>query len=317
MLLTIITTCVFPSCEKSLLILHKEVIVKPKPKVVGYVNAWPCDIGKIQFDKLTHINYAFGLPTPTGGLKPIEDPANFKNLIIEAHLNKVKVIFSVGGWNGGDVSAFESISENPTYRKNFINTLNDLLVQYDLDGIDIDWEAPIVGKTDVAYCLLIKQLSESLHKKNKLLTIAAPASNAAFIKDDILKDIDFFNIMAYDNVNEPNHSSYNHAESALNYWLKRGVSPEKAILGIPFYGRTLLNYQFLSYDLYYQILEQGGLPDADVFNRLEYNGISTVKRKTTLALEKGGGVMIWELGGDTDDKNSLLTAINEIIISHE
>jgi len=33
--------------------------------------------------------------------------------------------------------------------------------------------------------------------------------------------------------------------------------------------------------------------------------------KTNLALKTASGIMAWELSGDTNDKNSLLNAINE------
>lgn len=311
--LSIMTSTICASCQKLPPIIKTQIISNPEIKVVGYINAWPCDINKIQFEKLTHINYAFALPTSVGGLAPIENPINLQNLIIEAHAKKVKVILSIGGANGGADEAFESLTKNQAYLTNFVKTITDLISQYNLDGVDIDWESPIVGKTDVSFSSLIQQLSKVLHQNKKLLTIAVPFSNGEFVSDDLVKAVDFINIMAYDNVNEKNHSSYNLADSALDYWLARGVPREKAILGIPFYGRTLLNWQFLSYDLYHQILEKGGSADSDIFNKIQYNGITTVKSKTLLALKKGGGVMIWELGGDTDDKTSLLSAINEVV----
>jgi GH18 family chitinase len=38
-----------------------------------------------------------------------------------------------------------------------------------------------------------------------------------------------------------------------------------------------------------------------------------MRAKTTLALEQGGGIMIWELASDTQDGSSLLKAIRETI----
>ena len=42
-----------------------------------------------------------------------------------------------------------------------------------------------------------------------------------------------------------------------------------------------------------------------------YNGIPTMKKKTVLAKEKAAGIMIWQLGGDTNCSKSLLRAINK------
>jgi chitinase len=44
-----------------------------------------------------------------------------------------------------------------------------------------------------------------------------------------------------------------------------------------------------------------------------YNNIPTIKKKTELAMEKAGGVMIWQLLGDAPGDNSLLNIIYEDI----
>ncbi len=48
--------------------------------------------------------------------------------------------------------------------------------------------------------------------------------------------VDFLNIMAYDGPGQ-NHSSYEFAEEALNYWRQRGLPQNKTVLGVPFYSR--------------------------------------------------------------------------------
>ena len=42
-----------------------------------------------------------------------------------------------------------------------------------------------------------------------------------------------------------------------------------------------------------------------------YNGIETIRKKTRLALQRGGGVMIWDLAQDSNGDTSLLTAIHK------
>jgi GH18 family chitinase len=44
-----------------------------------------------------------------------------------------------------------------------------------------------------------------------------------------------------------------------------------------------------------------------------YNGAATIKAKTTLALRKAGGVMIWQLLQDATGSYSLLTAIDSLV----
>lgn len=38
-------------------------------RVIGYMPSWAGDVNQVQYSKLTHINYAFLLPTSTGGLQ--------------------------------------------------------------------------------------------------------------------------------------------------------------------------------------------------------------------------------------------------------
>jgi hypothetical protein len=46
-----------------------------------------------------------------------------------------------------------------------------------------------------------------------------------------------------------------------------------------------------------------------------YNGIPTMRQKTHLAMERAGGVMIWQLGGDARGSKSLLKVINDTAYS--
>ena len=47
-------------------------------RVIGYMPSWTGDINTVQYSKLTHINYAFLLPTSTGGIQSIEIHPNCK-----------------------------------------------------------------------------------------------------------------------------------------------------------------------------------------------------------------------------------------------
>jgi hypothetical protein len=46
-----------------------------------------------------------------------------------------------------------------------------------------------------------------------------------------------------------------------------------------------------------------------------YNGAPTIKAKTVLALEKAGGVMIWQLSQDAKSERPLLDVIDDTIRS--
>ena len=277
-------------------------------KVVGYMPSWSGNVGDVQYSKLTHINYAFLLPTSTGGLQPIENPSKLQSLVNTAHANGVKVMISVGGWNNGDDSGFESLAANSTYRTNFVNNIVNFVNQYNLDGADIDWEYPNDGASANNYVTLMTALSTQMHNRGKLLTAAVVAVGGSSILSSVFPVVDFLTIMAYDgDVNGSHHSTYDYAVQSLNYWRGRGLPKEKAILGVPFYGKP-------SWESYAQLLDRGASPNADWFGNVGYNGIPTIKRKTNLAFDNGGGIMIWELSQDKNNANSLLTAINQVVI---
>jgi chitinase len=277
-------------------------------KVIGYVPSWTGDVNAVQYDKLTHINYSFLLPNGDGSLKPIENPAKLQSLVAAAHTRGVKVLVSVGGWLDGDPSVFVSIANNATYTTTFNNNLLNFISQYGLDGIDIDWEHPTAATAN-SYASLMQSLGTQLHSRGKLLSTAVAGGTWAgpYILTSVFNSLDFMNVMAYDDAGAA-HSTYELAAQSLDYWRGRGLPASKLVLGVPFYAQP-------SGTTYAVLLTQGADPNADFFNGQGYNGISTIKRKTNLAFDKGSGIMIWQLAGDATGSNSLLTAIDQVVKS--
>lgn len=273
-------------------------------KVVGYMPSWAGSVSAIQYSKLTHINYAFALPTSTGGLQPIENPSKLSSLVSSGHANGVKVLIAIGGWNNGDDGAFESLAANATYRTNFVNTVMNFVNQYGLDGVDMDWEYPDAGASANNYLTLMTQLSTALHNQGKLLTAAVVGTGGASILSGVFNVVDFLNLMAYD-YNSYEHSTYTYASQSLTYWKGRGLPASKAILGVPFYARP-------SWNSYATLLANGASPNSDYFGSDYYNGLPTIRNKTNLAYDQGGGIMMWELSQDATGANSLLSAIYQV-----
>ena len=58
----------------------------------------------------------------------------------------LKIIAAIGGW-GAD--GFSDAALTPTSRYNFARNVNQLVSDYDLDGIDIDWEYPGNGASGI------------------------------------------------------------------------------------------------------------------------------------------------------------------------
>ncbi|MDB5105250.1 MAG: Chitinase [Fibrobacteres bacterium] len=282
-------------------------------QVIGYLYTQSLEeVDRIQYAKLTQVNYSFVQPTVAGGLTEV-DGAVVSRLVKRAHENGVKVGMAVGGWNDGDTSGFEAMAASPEYRAKFIGNLMALVERYDLDGIDMDWEYPNEASS-ADFLALMRGLSEKLRPVGKLLTLAVIAEgdeHGRFIPKEVFGIIDALNIMSYDwkYQSGAHHSPYEVAESSLDYWVSRGCPKEKAVLGVPFYGRSptaALTYR--------QILAKDAeAPGKDESDGVLYNGLAAMRRKTELARRKGGGIMFWELTQDTSDAASLLGAIDETV----
>lgn len=290
-------------------------------KVIGYLMGRNVDTTAIPFEYLTHINFAFAIPAKNGGgLEALRNADKLAALVKKAHANGVKVFISIGGWSigdgGGDDSRFHRLAENAEERNFFVVKTMELVRRFNLDGVDVDWEYPdIENRSAEDNVLLMKQLGDSLHAMNKELTAAVVhyGNQGEGTKDEIFDIVDWLNLMAYDDdKGQPiPHSPYSLAEKSIAYWVKeRGLPAEKAVLGLPFYGKP--RRENLSH--YKDLLAAGADPMQDEFDSVYYNGIATIKRKTELAIKEGlSGVMIWEISQDTQDERSLLKAINEVV----
>lgn len=267
----------------------------------------------IAYDKLTHINYAFILPRPDGSIRDVSNPWKLKKIVETGREHGVSVLISVGGW--GLEKEFEAIAADPAIRAVFVQNLVDFAAEYELDGVDIDWEYPVVGVSDGNYLALMRELRAAL-PDHVLLTTAVPAygRNADGFPAESFEVLDFVNLMVYDLSREA-HATMEMAEQSLDYWQGRGLSVEKTVLGVPFYSRPG--------EVPYRRMVQSDPAAAqlDVFEfagALQYyNGIPTMQAKTELALRRASGIMFWALSHDTmdNDEYSLLAAIDRVVKS--
>lgn len=277
-----------------------------RPRVVGYWPSWKGDPAAIDYGSLTHIMYAFALPDDRGDgtLRPLRNPEVLDRIVAAAHARGVRVLISVGGWQDGRNPGFDRLAAAPQPRARFTEALLALVKAHRLDGVDIDWEYPKGGDNPAHFAALMRDLGDALHARGLLLTAAVPAldGDGGSIPNEVFRDVDFLNLMAYDGGDGPAHSPIGLAEQSLAYWRSRGLPKAKAVLGVPFYGRP-------GYVGYARIVHSGGDPERDEFRGIHYNGLRTVRAKARLAFEQGGGVMVWELSQDLPGRRSLLRGI--------
>lgn len=306
-------------------------------KVIGYIPSYKglrAVADRTDLGKLTHLNIAFANPTQGGSFLSGGNPtcmegatgADISYVVQKAHAAGVKVLVSLaGGVIPGCSGDWQSLLQ-PGNRANLVNGLVQFVNTFGLDGVDVDLEGALLTSIDAAgnYTPFIQSLRSAL--PGKLITAATATYEGGMVPTSSLPWFDFVNIMSYDAVGPgwgavgTEHSPYSLAQSNIATWRARGLTKDKLVLGVPFYG-----YGFNGYAASYgfaDIINQFGAGAAqnDLIGTLcancayiTYNGIPTIKAKTRLAMQEGSGVMIWELSQDATGANSLLAAIHSEI----
>jgi chitinase len=309
-----------------------------RPFVVAYLPTWKMPYTP-QWNKITHLCMAFGIVQPNGSVD-VTDVSKHKNIIKTAQDNRVKVLLSIGG---GGSNNFSTAILNTESRAALVSNLAQLLTEWNLDGIDVDYEEWDGGPngasaTDLRRREALEQTYKQLREKagnNKLITAAVTASwdNGQWgyyncFNNTMHQYLDFVSLMTYDETGPwasskvGQHAGWDFYEHAINHWLNnRNLPKEKLVAGVPFYGyrfKSATSAEDAEGVAYRDILTLFPNADAhlkDSIGLLYYNGTETIKRKTRYCIDNDlGGMMIWEITQDTNDANkSLLNTIaNEL-----
>jgi len=283
-------------------------------RIVGYYKGDLINYsGKIDFSRITHLNIAFVNPDERGVFHPVP---GLTSLVKKAHEQNVKVLAAIGGGKAPEYYR-DLISEEQSAA--FVESIRGMMQNYELDGIDVDLEGSLITSD---YGTFIHKLSRAI-KPSGMLTVAVASNNVAKLDSAVLSDFDFVNIMSYDKTgpwrpNDPGqHAPYAMAVEDIRFWKSKGLDGRKLNLGLPFYGygfnseRSSMSYSKLINT--YPGAEKNDELKLEDGGTLFYNGIPSIRRKTTLALDETGGVMIWQLAQDTAGKKSLLYNIKEIV----
>lgn len=230
-------------------IWHYDAIEFGKKVVVAYLTSW----GDVMPDPnlVTHINYAFGHVTSSFNGVRIDNEERLKSIVALKKTNpSLKISLSVGGWGSG---RFSEMAADENNRKQFAAECSRVIEEFNLDGIDIDWEYPTSDMAKISsspedtknFTLLMKDIREAIGSK-KLLTLASSASAKYIDFRAIDSYVDFVNIMGYDMGMPPQHHAAlfrsEHAggitsEEAVNKHIEAGVPVNKLVLGVPLYGK--------------------------------------------------------------------------------
>lgn len=279
---------------------------------VGYLPYYRTECYEtLDYDALTHLCLAFFNPDPSSLeiTHKFDSDAEVADIINLAHTNGVKVMASYGGSSGKTI--YTQILPSSTKRSQLVDNMIRHALNNDLDGIDIDIEAS-KSFTDIweYYTDFITELRQRCDQEGLILTTAVAEWYGGAIESDTLRMFDLVMVMAYDN-SGANHSTYEDAVDMCQYFVGRGVSRTKLVMGVPFYG-YIANTSMEGSTTYKEILAADSTAyNKDLSNGIAYNGIPTIQRKCQYVKNHGyAGIMIWEVGQDTDIRQySLLNAI--------
>ncbi len=283
-------------------------------RIVGYLNTWdnfPKSAATINYSQITHMNIAFANPDEKGNLTSF---AGLQGVADNAHQHNVKVLMSLGGAELSGTKKNWIYLTLPQNVQAFCNRLLLYVKNNHLDGVDVDLEGDIIGKD---YGGFIHILATTFHPQGKIVTAAVATWFEQQIPASTFADFDFVNIMSYDETGpwdtaHPGpHSPYYKAVNDLAFWAGKGLPPAKTNLGVPFYGWGFYNKTSEEEYAYKDIVSQykGAEFTDKVADTIYYNGMITMGRKTKLAMQQAGGVMIWQLTEDAEGKKSLLNEI--------
>lgn len=190
------------------------VIQAPPPfgfYVVGYFPSYRnlSEVPDIKFRMTNVVIYAFYSVNGSGGLSaPASPTASLGAVSTKSKTNNSKIFLGINDGSGDGKTYFRNMAATATGRNSFIQNVMTVVRQNNLDGVDMDWEFPTTADgTDATFTLLMKELSDSLHRDAKYYLSCAvtagkyPGGNRDAIRNEIFPYVDFFNVMAYDDFN--------------------------------------------------------------------------------------------------------------------
>ncbi|KAF5353740.1 hypothetical protein D9758_008635 [Tetrapyrgos nigripes] len=235
------------------------------------VNSTPTfEVSDISWEKYNRMIYAFAETTEDPHAINItgSNPDALAPFVAAAHKNNVSAIISIGGWTGSRF--WSTVVGSPENRTTFVKTVVDFTVQYNLDGLDFDWETPVkqaigcnaINPNDTTNLVeFLKELRQDPVGAKLDLSAAVGLGPYRDSDGNPLGDMSEFGsyldtvmIMNYDvwgswssgvGPNAPLNDTcaapdnqQGSAVSAIKAWTDAGVPLEKIVLGVASYGHS-------------------------------------------------------------------------------
>ncbi|WVQ90924.1 hypothetical protein IAS59_004710 [Cryptococcus gattii] len=281
--------------------------------MLGYYPDWSAYYlppESVDWDRFDILDFAFAIPNSDGSLYFTDDSStdSLQRLVSTGHAAGKRVKLSIGGWTGS--ACFSTIVADNSLRATFVSNIYDMYEQYNLDGIDIDWEYPgtagadgnAVSSSDSANFLIFLQELRAALPSEAIITTATQVWPFAGSDGNPMSDVsgfakvlDWILIMNYDvwgssstpgpnaplsdgcgNSTQPLANAY----AAVSSWTTAGMPANKITLGVPAYG-------------YLQVSSASSL--------IQRRSLPLLPHKRSKHIKKASGVTVTnESGGTTD-----------------
>jgi chitinase len=182
------------------------------------------------------------------------------------------VLISLGGW-GGCKTCSETFAREES-RRNFAASVTKVMVEFGVDGIDLDWEYPAIEgypehpfhpKDRENFTDLILKIREAIGPEGQLSFAAGGFTDYLEQSVDweaVMPAVDRINLMTYDLVNGYSKITGHHTalfstpkqiestDHCVQWLLKRGIPGHKLIIGAAFYARIWEGVEKKDWGLY-------------------------------------------------------------------
>ncbi|PIL35013.1 hypothetical protein GSI_02800 [Ganoderma sinense ZZ0214-1] len=249
--------------------------------------------------------------------------------LIELVHRNIKTVLSVGGGSYSHAGAFNFITDS-SKRSTFVKSAVQLVEDYGLDGIDIDFEFPDTTAKGSGLASLVTELRTSFDSLQKSKGDSVPYLVTAYDYIGSWTDI------ADDQANLYGGSRTGVlTDKAMKDYVSRGVTESKISMGLPLYGRSFESTDGLgkSYNgnspgtseegvLFYRDLPLPGATvhedtsdvasysyDSSKREFVSYDTPNIAKLKAQYVVSKGlAGTFFWDLSTDRKGSGSLVDA---------
>ncbi|WP_207512956.1 glycoside hydrolase family 18 protein [Longitalea luteola] len=242
--------------------------------VIAYYSGNSTDIDRYDIQPLTHIIYSFALLKNNRLYVSAAAGSILKKLVSLKKKNpSLKVALAFGGWGG--CKTCSNVFAVPGNRTAFAQSVLAILQQYQLDGIDIDWEYPAIDEGPAGhpyspadkqnFTELISAVRQALGNRYELSFAAGVFPEYLYNSiewQQVMPLVDRVHLMSYDMVNRKSAATGHHSalystpfqvtsiDNTIRFLDSLRIARNKVVIGAAFYARTYITADTNDHGLY-------------------------------------------------------------------